>query len=121
MRHYKKQGRYRLRRRYRLVMSVLQWALLLKAAVVGCRFDVISHHAYREAPVDKCKRGKEADHHHILYPSGLYEEEADKHQQDAVDEIQPPVFTLVPVYRADYHRDAPVKEYQGKEIREYHF
>ena len=85
-------------------------ALLLKTAVVGSWFDVVCHHAYREAPVDKCKRGKEADHHHVLYPSGLDEEEADKHQQYTVDEIQPPVFTLVSVYRADYHRDAPVKE-----------
>ncbi len=29
--------------------------LLFKAAVVGSGLDIVCHHTYREAPVDKCK------------------------------------------------------------------
>ena len=56
-------------------------------------FHVVGGHRDGEAPVDESESGKERNHHHILNPAGFKEEETDDQQQDAVDEIHPPVGT----------------------------
>lgn len=91
------------------------------AATALYGFDVICEHTDAETPVYKCQRSKETYHCHILYPPCFNKEEAYKHQQYAVNKIQPPVAALMPVYRRYYHCNTPIKEYQRQEVGENKF
>lgn len=58
------------------------------------RTHIVSGHREGESPVDECKCRKEAYHHHILQVAGFKEEEPYQKEEDAVNQIQPPVFSL---------------------------
>lgn len=84
-------------------------------------FHVVGEHRESETPVDEGERCEEACHCHVLYPACFNKEEADEHQQYAVDELEPPVAASALVDCAAKGADAPEDEDEGNEVGEYCF